>query len=273
MPETECYVIGPWRFSVSDGVLRSRDGERRLEDRAARTLAVLCRKRGEVVSQQEILDEVWGGRVVSGNSVAVVVSDLRRALDEDARAPNHVETVPKRGYRLRLPQRVDEATDEVTAQRGSARPPTLQTRRWAIGIGGAAALSIVAVEASQRGPNHLPIDVASTQNDTGRTDMDRLSRALSDLIELRLAAIPDAVLTKQRGLTKERGLPASGIEFRSRLILWNDQPTLSLQATSAASGEIVWTGMAEGPEPALAANTIAQLRRFASAARRLSRQA
>lgn len=263
MPETECYVIGPWRFSVSDGVLRSRDGERRLEDRAARTLAVLCRKRGEVVSQQEILHEVWGGRVVSDNSVAVVVSDLRRALDEDARAPNHVETVPKRGYRLRLPRRSDEETSEITAEGGLARPRTFRTRRWAIGTGGAVALSVVAVEVSQKKPNHLQIEVASTQNDTGETDMDRLSRALSDLIELRLAAIPNAILTKAGGLT------VAGLEFRSRLILWNDQPTLSLQATRAASGEIVWTGMAEGPESALAANTLAQIRSFAGAARRL----
>jgi hypothetical protein len=62
-----------------------------LEDRAARTLELLCRRRGEVVSKAELIDAVWGGRSISANSVAVVIGDLRKAIEEDAHAPVHTQ--------------------------------------------------------------------------------------------------------------------------------------------------------------------------------------
>src|SRR3569832_895233 len=99
--KAEPVIIGTWRFEPAVGEL-SRDGERlRLEDRTARTLALLARRRGEVVSQAEIVAEVWNGRSQSGNSVAIVISDLRKALGDDGRAQTCIETVTKRGYRLR----------------------------------------------------------------------------------------------------------------------------------------------------------------------------
>src|SRR5688572_22055096 len=97
---TDALRIGDWTFDPAAGELTRGGERRRLEDRAARTLALLCRRRGEVVSHGEIAAEVWNGRTVSPNSLPVVIADLRRALDDDARAPRFIETVAKRGYRL-----------------------------------------------------------------------------------------------------------------------------------------------------------------------------
>src|SRR5688572_15094447 len=97
---TDALRIGDWTFDPAAGELRRGAERRRLEDRAARTLALLVRRRGEVVSQAEIAAEVWNGRTVSPNSLPVVIADLRRALDDDAREPRFIETVAKRGYRL-----------------------------------------------------------------------------------------------------------------------------------------------------------------------------
>src|SRR4051794_15614848 len=92
--------IGDWRFLPAEASLE-RDGERRrLEHRASAVLELLVRRRGSPVASAELVDAVWGGRIVSPNSVAVVIADLRRALDDDARAPRHIETISKRGYRL-----------------------------------------------------------------------------------------------------------------------------------------------------------------------------
>ncbi|ASG23858.1 winged helix-turn-helix domain-containing protein [Nitrospirillum viridazoti] len=58
---TGTYRIGGWTFDGA--VLRHADGtERRLEGRAARTLAALCVRRDEVVSRDALLAEVWQGR-------------------------------------------------------------------------------------------------------------------------------------------------------------------------------------------------------------------
>src|SRR3954470_1146351 len=95
--------IGGWRFHAASSELRRGSDVRRLEPRAARTLELLCAARGDVVSHEQLIREVWSGRSLSENSVAVVVGQLRKALDDDARDPTLIETIPKRGYRLISP--------------------------------------------------------------------------------------------------------------------------------------------------------------------------
>src|SRR3954454_23951548 len=95
------HRIGAWEFSPATGELRRRTDLRRLEPRAAKALEMLCEAGGEVVSQEQLIDGVWQGRALSENSVAVVIGQLRKALDDDAREPRLIETIPKRGYRLR----------------------------------------------------------------------------------------------------------------------------------------------------------------------------
>src|SRR5689334_8327320 len=91
--------IGEWHFHPASGELRRGALVRRLEPRAARTLELLCAARGGVVTHEQLIREVWNGRSLSENSVAVVVGQLRRALDDDARDARLIQTIPKRGYR------------------------------------------------------------------------------------------------------------------------------------------------------------------------------
>src|SRR5687767_9601318 len=87
------YRIGGWTFRAGENELL-KDGERRrLEDRAARTLELLCRRAGEAVAQDEIIAEVWNGRSQSPNSIPVVIGQLRKALGDDARSPRFIETL------------------------------------------------------------------------------------------------------------------------------------------------------------------------------------
>jgi predicted ATPase/DNA-binding winged helix-turn-helix (wHTH) protein len=63
-------------------------------------LVFLARRPGELVLKDDLLDAVWGRRFVSEGAVKTVVSELRAALCDDAKAPRWIETVPKRGYRF-----------------------------------------------------------------------------------------------------------------------------------------------------------------------------
>ena len=94
------HRIGGWEFLPASGELRRRTDVRRLEPRAAKVLEMLCEADGEIVSQDQLIAAVWGGRSLSENSVAVVIGQLRRMLEDDARVPRLIETIPKRGYRL-----------------------------------------------------------------------------------------------------------------------------------------------------------------------------
>jgi DNA-binding response OmpR family regulator len=64
-------------------------------------LLALARRRGEVVSRESLLKEVWGYRAaVHTRTVDSHVAELRRKLEEDPSQPRHILTVYKRGYRL-----------------------------------------------------------------------------------------------------------------------------------------------------------------------------
>jgi two-component system response regulator MtrA len=64
-------------------------------------LLTLIRRRGAVASRVELLREVWGHRVeVMTRTVDIHIAELRRKLEDDPSAPQHILTVWKAGYRL-----------------------------------------------------------------------------------------------------------------------------------------------------------------------------
>jgi tetratricopeptide (TPR) repeat protein len=66
-------------------------------------LALLAERNGQPVSQDEIIEAVWGKVALSKGALFRYISQLRSALGDDARRPRYIETIPKRGYRLAAP--------------------------------------------------------------------------------------------------------------------------------------------------------------------------
>jgi DNA-binding response OmpR family regulator len=66
-------------------------------------LVALLDRRGAVATRQELLKEVWGYAYADINTrtVDVHLSELRRKLEDDPSAPEHLLTVRKAGYRLK----------------------------------------------------------------------------------------------------------------------------------------------------------------------------
>lgn len=70
---------------------------------APRPFGVLCalaRRPGDLQTKHALLDDVWGHQFVSDSVLKTAISDLRIALDDDAREPRFIETVSRRGYRF-----------------------------------------------------------------------------------------------------------------------------------------------------------------------------
>jgi Tol biopolymer transport system component/DNA-binding winged helix-turn-helix (wHTH) protein len=85
-----------------------------LEPRVMQVLLVLARRAGEVVSREELLDEVWAETVVNEEALTRAVFELRRAFDDSAKTPAVIETIRGTGYRFVAsvePASPAEATD------------------------------------------------------------------------------------------------------------------------------------------------------------------
>ncbi|HET9864743.1 MAG TPA: winged helix-turn-helix domain-containing protein [Steroidobacteraceae bacterium] len=92
--------IGEWLVDPRDDSL-TRGSERvKIEPRTMRLLMRLAQEPGSVVSQDELLESVWSGVVVSPASIYQSMSQLRKVLGDGEDPPRYIETVARKGYRL-----------------------------------------------------------------------------------------------------------------------------------------------------------------------------
>ena len=92
--------IGAWCVNPTTSQI-SRQGEIvRVEERTMRLLLCLAEHAGEIVSVDDLLNQVWAGVIVTPDSVYQAVASLRRLLGDDAKQPNYIATVPRLGYRM-----------------------------------------------------------------------------------------------------------------------------------------------------------------------------
>lgn len=252
------HRIGPWLFDVGEKVLRSTDNTHHLEDRTARTLAMLCDRRGQIVGKDEILASVWQGRTVSSNSVAIVIGDLRKALRDDPKAPVYIETVAQRGYRL---------TDEPEAP--STLPPDTMPPRTPGRFGSrawiAAAMMAIVIMAAivVASPSRRSVDPAvaltvdPTVNATGQASFDPLAVSIGTVVLERAIRLPHTNVLASSSVT----VPADArrLRLQSKLILWNGVPEVALLMMDSRTGSIIWSRFATGSPGTLARSIAARV--------------
>src|SRR6516164_6409835 len=101
--EHSVIQIGAWRVDPALDEI-SRDGQTtKLEPKMMQLLLSLAAHAGEVVSVEQLLDEVWKDVVVTPDSVYHAVATLRRVLGDNSKDPAYIVNVMRRGYRLIAP--------------------------------------------------------------------------------------------------------------------------------------------------------------------------
>jgi len=99
---TKEFVIARCRARPSNNTLE-RDGiEIALEPRVMDLLVTLASRADHVFSRDELVEIVWGGRLVSDEAVNRAVFELRKAFRQLGVRREVVSTVRKRGYRLKI---------------------------------------------------------------------------------------------------------------------------------------------------------------------------
>lgn len=102
------YRFGEFTLDLRRGALFRGAEEVRLRPKSFGVLQALVERYGELVTKEELLEQVWGRTVVTDGAVTQCLIDVRRALGDDAQ--EIIRTVPRRGYLLTLP--VTTADDE-----------------------------------------------------------------------------------------------------------------------------------------------------------------
>lgn len=99
LPENGYFRLGDYYVDVGDHRVFYDDQNRHLEPKAMHVLYQLALCAGETVSRQELMDQVWHGRVVIDDALTRIISQLRLNFN-DSKTRQVIQTVPKKGYRL-----------------------------------------------------------------------------------------------------------------------------------------------------------------------------
>ena len=137
-PGKGCFTINAIVVDIGDHTIRTGKTIRRIEPKAMHVLYLLACNAGDTVERAELLRDVWNGRVVVEEALTRIISQLRQALG-DSQQRRLIQTVPKKGYRLRgevnwqstpLPAEPAPSTDSKEAEvadipaQEAVEPPT-----------------------------------------------------------------------------------------------------------------------------------------------------
>jgi len=141
------FRLGEWRVEPDLNRVVTAGKTRHVEPRVMELLSCLAARPRSVLSRTELLELVWRDVIVGEEALTRAVSELRRALDDDSRAPRFIETIHKSGYRLlALPEPIrDEGESE------SASAPRRATRRGALWAVAAVLIAVAALVGLTRG--------------------------------------------------------------------------------------------------------------------------
>ena len=124
------FTIGDWEVLPGQGVLRCGDQEERPEPMVFEVLMVLAGRDGELVTRDELIDRIWGGRATSDEPINRCLSQLRGHLGDRERPYRYIETLTRRGYRLNQKVRLHEPEAPHAAEVKKAERARNQGRLW-----------------------------------------------------------------------------------------------------------------------------------------------
>ncbi|WP_455208652.1 winged helix-turn-helix domain-containing protein [Kaarinaea lacus] len=120
------FIIDDWKVTPAEGVL-TRGGEMvHLEPKVMEVLVYLASRRGEVVTREELERDVWHGAMVGYDAVTATVIKLRKALQDNAKQPRIIVTIPKKGYQL-IASVTELPEDDVASPVATQKPVTQST--------------------------------------------------------------------------------------------------------------------------------------------------
>lgn len=139
------YRFGEFELDADRFELRRGGEALAAEPQVLSLLFHLARSGGRLVSKDEIVDEIWGGRIVSDAAITSRLKSARHLLGDDGERQETIRTVRGKGVRF-LPQVVTtltQAEEGPTVQRPRTEPPPQKVRFCQAPDGASLAYSVV----------------------------------------------------------------------------------------------------------------------------------
>lgn len=116
------YRFGQCELDIDRHELRVGGEPRAIEPQVFDLLRHMAENSGRLISRDELIEAVWGGRIVSDAAISSRINAARQAVGDDGSRQAVIKTVPRRGFRFLAAVETLEA-GATTAAGGNAGPP------------------------------------------------------------------------------------------------------------------------------------------------------
>jgi DNA-binding winged helix-turn-helix (wHTH) protein len=101
-PPSSVVRFGTYEVSLQSGEVRKAGLRIRVQQQPLKLLEILLEHPGEVVTREELRGRVWPNESFGDfdQALNIAIGKLRIALEDSAKNPRFIETLPKRGYRF-----------------------------------------------------------------------------------------------------------------------------------------------------------------------------
>lgn len=123
------FQIGDWQVFPARGELRCGEQVEKPEPKVLAVLLSLAMRDGDVVTKDELVDEVWDGRATADDPIIRCIFQLRGHLNDREKPYRYVGTLVRRGYCLQQPVVLLDAQENTSSSDGARNRGAL--RRWA----------------------------------------------------------------------------------------------------------------------------------------------
>ncbi|TQF70335.1 winged helix-turn-helix domain-containing protein [Pseudoalteromonas luteoviolacea] len=129
MTSPSCFYINDFLIDLTRSEVIYDKTSTKVEPKVLQVLYLLAQHPNQVVSHQQIMDQVWHGTEVVPNALQRCIARLRKVLGDDAKSPHIIATHPKIGYRLMVEVRWQQNSDKQT-KLAVAIPSSINKRIW-----------------------------------------------------------------------------------------------------------------------------------------------
>ncbi|MGI9286777.1 MAG: winged helix-turn-helix domain-containing protein [Pseudomonadales bacterium] len=119
------FRLSEWAVEPLTSTFKRNGHTLHVEPKVMDVLLCLARNAGEVVTRDQLLEQVWANLVVTDEVLTRCISELRTALGDTSRERLYIRTVPKRGYSLMMPVSALDDTPKVADEQATGEPVAL----------------------------------------------------------------------------------------------------------------------------------------------------
>ena len=107
------YQFGKFEVDTQNYQLRNDGVTVELEPKVFDLLNYLIANRGNLVTRDELFENIWSGQIVSDTSLSNQIRAARKAIGDDGKSQSFIKTVHGRGYQFIA--EIDEIETQVNA--------------------------------------------------------------------------------------------------------------------------------------------------------------